>query len=40
LTLDTLREFLLLTEKIEVRIAAPQLQGLAIERLPPIMRGR
>jgi hypothetical protein len=40
LTPDTLRDFLVLAEKLDVRIADPQLRELASELLPPVMRGR
>ena len=40
LTPDTLRDFLILAKRFELKIADPQLGRLAIELLPPVMRGR
>ena len=39
LTSGTLRDFLALTEKLGMKIADPQLRALALELLPPVMRG-
>lgn len=40
LTPDTLRDFLILAERLDVRMVDPQLRRLAVELLPPVMRGR